>query len=309
MDTSGFSFIDLFAGIGGMRLAFERTGGDCVFSSEIDDDARTTYERNFGDEPAGDIRDIAAADVPDHDVLLAGFPCPSFSIMGEQDAFDDARGELFFEIERLLDAKQPDAFLLENVKNLTTMHSGAVIEEIVQHLEATGYTVYWRVLNALDFGLPQTRERVIFVGFRDTDVAEDFEWPEPDGTTPDLADVLEDNPDDEFTATEYIREKRQQQVAEQDEEVFEPSMWHENRSGNVSVLPHATALRANASYNYLLVNGRRHPTTRELCRLQGFPDDFEVTGSRTAARKQLGNSVPVPVIEAVAEQVVAAFGW
>lgn len=303
MEPEEFTFIDLFAGIGGMRLAFERVGGECVFSSEIDDDARTTYEQNFGETPSGDITEIPAASIPDHDVLVAGWPCPSFSIMGDKDGIDDDRGALFFEIERILQAKQPHAFLLENVKHLKGIDDGEVYAFIEDRLEAAGYHVSSKVLDARDFGLPQKRERTIIVGFREN---YRFSIPERNSDGAELADVLLDpeDVDEQYEATEYIKEKRADAVNE--EAVFYPSVWHENRSGNVSVLPYSCALRANASHNYLLVNGTRHVTPREMLRLQGFPESFKVTGAFTNVRKQVGNSVPVPMIEAVAEELLAA---
>ena len=303
MDTEEFTFIDLFAGIGGMRLAFERVGGDCVFSSEIDDDAIATYEQNFGETPAGDIREVPSEKIPDHDVLLAGFPCPSFSIMGDKGGIEDDRGALFFEIERILRDKQPHAFLLENVKHLTGIDGGEVYEFMIDRLEDAGYHVSSTVLNALDFGLPQKRERTIIVGFKQN---YKFSIPTKNTASQDLDDVLLDDEavDEQYEATDYIKQKRADAVNESN--IFHPSVWHENRSGNVSVLPYSCALRASASYNYLLVNGERHLTPREMLRLQGYPDSFEVTGAFTNIRKQVGNSVPVPMIEAVAEEMLAA---
>ena len=303
MDSDAFTFIDLFAGIGGMRLAFEAAGGDCVFSSEIDDDARQTYENNFDDEPAGDITEIPADQIPDHEVLVGGWPCPSFSIMGDKRGIDDDRGALFFEIERILAEKQPHAFLLENVKHLKGIDDGEVFEFVFDRLEKAGYHVSTNVLNALDFGLPQKRERTIIVGFKKN---YKFTIPENNTDETELDEVLLDHEaiDEKYEATEYIREKRREAVNESN--TFYPSIWHENRAGNVSVLPYSCALRANASYNYLLVNGERHITPREMLRLQGFPESFEVTGSFTGIRRQVGNSVPVPMIEAVAEAMVEA---
>jgi len=305
MNPDDFTFADLFAGIGGIRIAFERQGGECVFSSEIDEKARETYEANFGDVPAGDITEIHADEVPDHDVLLAGFPCPSFSIMGDKEGMEDERGALFFEIERILNEKKPHAFLLENVKHLTGVGGGDVFEFILERLEEAGdgYHVHWEVLNALDFGLPQKRERTILVGFEEN---YDFTMPTRKGETYDLNEVLESDEEvsDEYEATDYIKQKRQEAVNE--DNVFRPSVWHENRAGNISVLPYSCALRANASHNYLLVNGERHLTPREMLRLQGFPEDFEVKGAYTRVKEQVGNSVPVPMIEAVAEEMIEA---
>ncbi|MFB6224887.1 MAG: DNA cytosine methyltransferase [Candidatus Paceibacteria bacterium] len=303
MDPDSFTFIDLFAGIGGMRLAFEQVGGECVFSSEIDDDAIETYEKNFGETPAGDIKQIDAEDIPDHDVLVAGWPCPSFSIMGDKEGIDDERGALFFEIERILNEKQPHAFLLENVKHLKGIDDGEVYEFIEERLEEAGYHVSSKILNALDFGLPQKRERTIIVGFK-----ENYKMSIPERNTEqnDLEDILLDpeEVDEEYEATDYIKEKRKESVKE--ENVFYPSIWHENRAGNISILPYSCALRASASHNYLLVNGERHITPREMLRLQGFPEEFEVCGAFTNIRKQVGNSVPVPMIKRVAEEMMKA---
>lgn len=299
---SEYEFIDLFAGIGGIRLALERNGCKCVFSSEIDEDAIKTYEHNFNETPAGNIRDIDAKNIPDHDILAAGFPCPSFSIIGKKEGFDSEKGELFFEIERILEKRRPKSFILENVKNLASIGGGDLLQEIVNRLESMGYYVHYEILNALDFGLPQKRERIIFVGFQEN---YEFEFPEGRSETADLEDILEDNPDPDYQATDYIKAKREKSV--DDSEIFEPAMWHENKGGNISLMPYSPALRANASYNYILVNGKRHPTPREMLRLQGFPEDFEVKGTaKTKIRKQLGNTVPVNVIEDVAANLVEA---
>lgn len=302
MSNTKYEFIDLFAGIGGTRIAFENAGAECVFSSEIDESAKETYEHNFSETPRGDIKEINADSIPDHDILVAGFPCPSFSIIGKMEGLEDKKGELFFEIERILTEKQPHSFLLENVKNLKSIGNGKVLQRILGRLREAGYYVNWKVLNALDYGLPQKRERIILVGFQEN---YRFSFPEPIHERKSLEEILEDSPDDEYEATDYIKEKREDAVNKED--VFEPSIWHENKSGNVSILPYSPALRAKASYNYILINGRRHPTTREMLRLQGFPEDFDICGtSRTSIRKQIGNSVPVPMIEAVAENLIKA---
>ena len=296
-----FKFIDLFAGIGGIRIAFERAGAKCVFSSEIDEQAIETYKRNFGESPEGDIKKVSAKEIPDHDILAAGWPCPSFSIMGDKEGIEDERGALIFEIERILNEKQPKAFLLENVKHLTGIDKGKVFDFILNLLKSAGYHVHWEVLDARNFGLPQKRERTIIVGFQDNFA---FEIPQKNDAEKDLEDILQppEKVDDKYLATEYIRNKRKESVEE--EETFTPSVWHENRSGNVSVLPYSCALRASASYNYLLVNGERHLTPREMLRLQGFPECFEVTGSYTKIRNQVGNSVPIPMIEEAAKAMI-----
>jgi DNA (cytosine-5)-methyltransferase 1 len=297
-------FIDLFAGIGGIRLGFERSGAECVFSSEWDADAGTTYEAHFGERPQGDITKIPNSAIPDHDILVGGFPCQAFSIIGGMKGFGDTRGTLFFEIERILKAKQPRAFLLENVRNLTAHDKGQTFKVILEHLKLLGYHVHWRVLNALDFNLPQKRERVIIVGFKDN---HPFEWPTPQPLRKTLSQVLE--PDDLVSEKHFASEKIRLSVeARLIGKKCPPKPWicHENKAGNISPLPYSCALRAGASYNYLLVNGYRRLTPRENLRLQGFPEDFPMVVADSAIRKQCGNSVPVAMIEAVAKQVVAA---
>jgi DNA (cytosine-5)-methyltransferase 1 len=294
--------IDLFAGIGGMRLGFEHIGGQCVFSSELDEDAKETYQANFGERPHGDITQIAPESIPDHDILLAGFPCQPFSIIGARKGFADTRGTLFFNIEQILKAKRPRAVLLENVKQFKTHNQGHTFATVVESMKVLGYNVHAKVLNALDYGVCQRRERTFIVGFQD-DVP--FAFPEPSAQRPTLAEILE--PDDAVSpslwASEAIREKRLARAARQGLETFRPSIWHENLAGQIGIFGYSCALRANASYNYMLVNGERRPTGRELLRLQGFPDSFKIAVKHTAIRKQAGNSVAVPVIRALAGQM------
>ena len=293
-----FRFIDLFAGIGGFRLGFEAAGGTCAFSSEIDEQARDTYEANFGHRPAGDITKIDAADVPAHDVLLGGFPCQPFSVIGDRKGFGDVRGTLFFHIARILKHRKPAAAVLENVKQFRTHDGGRTCATVVRTLEELGYTVTVEVLNALDYSVAQKRERTFIVALRDPAAAAAFRWPAPYPERADLADVLE--PDaavpEKLWASDYIRKKRRARLAEQGKTAFAPSIWHENKGGNLGVHPHSCALRAGASYSYLLVNGARRPTGRELLRLQGFPEEFRTPVPHAALRKQCGNSVAVPAV-------------
>jgi len=296
----GFKFIDLFSGIGGIRLGFESVGGKCVFSSEWDSFAQDTYEANFGERPKGDITKIDPSEIPDHDILLGGFPCQAFSICGDQKGFSDTRGTLFFNIEEILRIKNPYAFMLENVKNLKSHDKGRTFKTIVSHLEELGYYVHHTVLNSLDFGVPQKRERTIIVGFKEK---LKFFFPKPLSIRANLADILEFDKDidKKYFVSEKIRKKRFEKVKPN---YPVPSIWHENKSGNISALEYSCALRAGASYNYLVVNGIRRPTPRELLRLQGFPDNFKIVVPYTQLRKQAGNSVSVPVIEAVAKEMI-----
>lgn len=300
-----FKFIDLFAGIGGIRLGFESQGGECIFSSEWNKYAQQTYEANFGERPHGDITKIKPKDIPDHDVLLGGFPCQAFSIIGKMNGFEDTRGTLFFNIIEILKEKRPKAFMLENVKQLKSHDKGNTFKIILKALEELGYNVHHTVLNALDFGVPQKRERTFIVGFLDHTVSFDF----PVGNeTFDLSEVLE--PDhlipDNFFVSDKIRNERQRNLRKV---APIPSIWHQNISGNVSPLPYSCALRSGASHNYLLVNGYRRLTSREMLRIQGFPECYKIVVSHTQLKKQAGNSVAVPVIKAIAEQMVIAMQW
>lgn len=295
-----FSFIDLFAGIGGFHIAADRNGGTCVFASEIDPYAQEAYLENYGMIPFGDITSINESDIPDHDLLCAGFPCQPFSIIGNRQGFADMRGTLFFEIVRILEAKRPLMIVLENVKQLATHNKRRTITRILEALDQLGYTTYWNILNALDYGLPQKRERTIIVGFLNSKVA--FNWPKKSSTYKPLKQILETNVDKKYYASQFIYKKRQEAHTSD----HFPAIWHENKSGNVSSHPFSCALRAGASYNYLLVNGERRLTPREMLRLQGFPDSFKIVCSDSQTRKQAGNAVPVPMIEAVIREVLRA---
>jgi DNA (cytosine-5)-methyltransferase 1 len=297
--------------MGGFRLGFEQACMDkgfkpvCVLSSEIKESAVKVYTENFGgDCLQGDIFKVKEEEIPKFDYLLAGFPCQAFSSAGKRLGFTDTRGTLFFEIERILKAKQPKAFLLENVRNLTAHDNGQTFKVILEHLRLLGYHVHWRVLNALDFNLPQKRERVIIVGFKDN---HPFEWPSQQPLRKTLSQILE--PEESVSEKHFASEKIRLSVeARLIGKKCPPKPWicHENKAGNISPLPYSCALRAGASYNYLLVNGYRRLTPRENLRLQGFPEDFPTVVSDSAIRKQCGNSVPVSMIAAVAKQVVAA---
>ena len=299
-----FTLIDLFAGIGGIRLPFNELGYRCVFSSEWDKFAQQTYFSNFGEMPFGDItKESTKKYIPKHfDLLLAGFPCQAFSIMGKMKGFEDVRGTMFFEVATILEQHKPRAILLENVKQLTTHDHGQTFKTILRILDELGYHVKWQVLNALDFGLPQKRERVIIVGFRDKESIDafDFDFKKQPYS---LDGVLESDEmvDVSLFASDWIIEKRKKQT--EGKRVFYPSIWHENKAGNVSVLDYACALRTGASYNYLLVNGKRRPSSRELLRLQGFPDKYRISVSHGEIRRQTGNSVAVPMIRQIARKI------
>lgn len=290
--------IDLFCGIGGFHVAAEQLGIDVVFACDIDDEARKAYTHNFGLAPVGDIVAVKTKDIPDHDLLFAGFPCQPFSIIGRRDGFADPRGTLFFEIERIVKAKRPRGIILENVKQLATAQKGAVLRRIMDALKDLGYTVDYKILNALNFGLPQKRERTIIVAT----LAEFDQFPWPDKPLPmkPLSDILEAEPNPKHFVSERIRQKRHEAHTAK----TNPAIWHENKAGNVSSHPFSCALRAGASYNYLLVDGNRRLTPREMLRLQGFPESFEIVCNDSQTRKQAGNAVPPPIVKSVMEAML-----
>ena len=302
-EAKKITFIDLFAGIGGIRIGFERAGAECVFSSEWDEHSQKTYEANFGEKPAGDITKISSGEIPDHDILTGGFPCQAFSIIGSRLGFADTKGTLFFEVERILKEKKPKAFFLENVKQLVGHDQGNTFKVILKCLHELGYYVHYKVLNGLDFGVPQKRERIIMVGFLEN---YPFQFPTK-GLSPSLtlSDILE--PDHKVEKKHFISDHVKKKIEAKDVKAPDyPTIWHENKSGHLGVHPFSCALRANASYNYLLVNGKRRLTPREMLRLQGFPDSFKMVVPDTQVRKQAGNAVVIPVMEAVAKAMVEA---
>ncbi len=296
---SKVKFIDLFCGIGGFRTAMDQACiendliPECVFSSDIDKYCQDSYEANFGHRPFGDITKIDEKDIPDHDILFAGFPCQPFSIIGQMQGFNDIRGTLFFDIARILKHKKPKAFVLENVKQLVGHNGGNTPKTIIKTLEKDlGYTVTFAVLNALDYGLPQKRERVIIIGHKDPIL---FSFPSPVRPFKPLSEILEKKVDLKHYASEYIAQKQKQTH----KSAYKLSIWHENKAGNICSYPYSCALRAGASYNYLLVNGERRLTPREMFRLQGFPDNYKIVVADGQARKQAGNAVPVNLVKAV----------
>ena len=294
------TFADLFCGIGGFHYAANDLGLRCAFASDIDEFCRKQYYHNFGIMPCADITEIEAEDIPDHDILFAGFPCQPFSIIGGMQGMSDGRGVLFLEILRVLRKKKPKAVVLENVRQFATIGGGEPLRHILEGLELLGYDCDWKILNALDFGLPQKRERIIIVGIAGG--LHHFKWPLERKNFKPLSEILEANPEQRHFVSENIRRKRRKSHIPR----TTPSIWHENKAGNVSSHPFSCALRAGASYNYLLVNGERRFTPREQLRLQGFPEEFEVIVGDSQIRKQTGNAVPVPMVRAVIKEVLHA---
>ena len=299
-----FTFIDLFAGIGGIRLGYQSLGGKCVFSSEWDEAAAKTYYYNFGERPHGDIQKIDPSSIPDFDILLAGFPCQPFSIIGDKEGFNhETQGTLFFSIEKILLAKKPKAFMLENVRNLTAHDGGRTFKVILSHLRNAGYDVHYKVLNALDYGVPHKRERIIICGFRKP-VKFDFPEPLPPEKRKTVADIIDEaaETDKSLFVRPVIKKSRLARL--KDKNYPRPYISHENVAGTITPHPYSCALRAGASANYILINDERRPSPREMLRIQGFPDEFKIVVNYGQIKHQTGNSVAVPVIRAVAERVV-----
>lgn len=301
-----FTFIDLFAGIGGIRRPYQKLGGKCVFSSEIDKFAIKTYEANWGETPSGDITKIAAKDIPSFDILLAGFPCQAFSIAGKRKGFADTRGTMFFEVERILEYHKPKCFMLENVKGLTNHDKGKTFKVMLDILEnKLEYKVYYKVLNAKDFGVPQNRERIIIVGFKNPDVK--FEFPEPNNKKVKVGDILEKNVDDKYTISDKIwaSHQRRKEQHKAKGNGFGYSLFNEKS-------PYTSTISARYykdGSEILIEQKGKNPrklTPREAARLQGFPDDFKLVVSDMQLYKQFGNSVPTKMIEAVANEIYKA---
>lgn len=309
-NNADFKFIDLFAGIGGIRIPFQELGGKCVFSSEWDRFAQKTYRVNFGEMPQGDITQIESNSIPDFDVLLGGFPCQPFSSAGLKKGFADTRGTLFFEIERIMRDKRPKVFLLENVKQLRSHDRGRTLKVILNHIESLDYYVKYEILRAGDFGVPQNRERTYIVGFDkhyyNLPEDYDFQFPTPTFEKTRIGNILEDDVDDRYTLTDTIWNgfQRRKQNNINRGAGFGYCLFDEN-SPYVSTL---VARYYKDGQEILIDQGNdknpRKLTPRECARLQGFPDSFIIPVSNMQAYKQFGNSVAVPVVRAVAKRIV-----
>ncbi|MEN9611847.1 MAG: hypothetical protein RLZZ628_2661 [Bacteroidota bacterium] len=317
-----FKFIDLFAGIGGFRIAMQNLGGQCVFTSEIDKYAQKTYQANFGEIPKGDITQIDENEIPNHDILCAGFPCQAFSIAGRRDGFNDTRGTLFFDVARILKAKQPKAFFLENVKGLIGHEKGQTLATILKVLrEDLGYFVPKpEVINAKNFGVPQHRERIFIVGFHKDTHIENFKYPEPIGKKT----VFENIREQEVVNTRYYLSNQYLQTLKNHK------ARHESKGNGFgyAIIPNDGIANAivvggmgkerNLVYDDRIVDFTpttkikgevnraciRKMTPREWARLQGYPDDFKIEVADVHAYKQFGNSVAVPAIQATAKQII-----
>lgn len=331
MGNEKLKSIDLFAGIGGIRLGFEHAFGDSietVFASEWDEWAQRTYSENFQDsfEVSGDITKIDAADIPDFDICLAGFPCQAFSFAGQHKGFADdykgqSRGTLFAEVVRICDYHKPAVIFCENVKGLVRHDRGRTFKVIVGAFEEIGYRVFTKVLNSKDFGVPQNRERIYIVCFREDIAPDTFEFPESAGTPSTIRDILDPAP---IPAKYYLSERYLQVL--RDHKARHVAAGHGfgyvvrdldgisgaivcggmGREGNLvcDPRPHSMVPTTNIKGN-INAEDIRKMTPREWARLQGFPEDYVLTEADTHLYKQFGNSVTVPVIEAIARNVKA----
>lgn len=303
-ENSTFKMIDLFAGIGGIRLGFESIGGECVFTSEWDEPAQKTYQANFEEIPYGDITKIEPIDIPSFDILLAGFPCQPFSQAGKKLGLADTRGTLFFDIAKILEHHRPTVVFLENVKRFRSHDGGKTFETIKNVLEGLGYELYAEVLNAKDFGVPQNRERFYMIGFLGKT---NFSFPKPLGKKTRLGDILEKNIDPKYTISDKLWAGHQRRKKEHREKGngFGYSLFNENSTYTSTI----SARYYKDGSEILIEQKGKNPrklTPREAARLQGFPDDYVIPVSDNQAYKQFGNSVAVPVIKALAKEVAKA---
>jgi len=296
-------FIDLFAGIGGMRLPFEILGGKCVFTSEIDKFARQTYEANFTGEVAGDITKIKEEEIPGHDLLLAGFPCQSFSQAGLKKGFGDTRGTMFFEVARILAHHKPNYFLLENVKGLKNHDGGQTLKVMLNILSNLGYKTHCKVLNAKDFGVPQNRERIFLVGTRGANLS--YSFPKPTNKLVKLGDILQRQVEDKYTLSDKLWRGHQDRKAKALAKGYGFGYSLFNAQS-----PYSNSITAryykDGSEILIAQEDNKNPrrlTPREAANLQGFPGSFKIPVSDTQAYKQFGNSVAVPVIVSLAKQI------
>ena len=305
------TFIDLFCGIGGFRLALESLGARCVFSCDKDRQARKTYQANFGEEPEGDITTIAADSLPDFNILCGGFPCQPFSIAGKKRGFKDTRGTLFFEIARIIKEKQPEVVFLENVANLARHDNGNTLRVILDTLDGLGYDVYYQILNAAWYGVPQIRKRIYFVCFR-KDLQVDFSFPEPTFEDVAVEDYLEDDVDEK-----YYLDINSITFYKPDTDIRQLDTYRMGYIGSISqgrrvysvkgcTPTFVVSARGTAgSTEAYSINGRvRRLTPYESKRIMGFPDNFVFPVKEERAYQQLGNSVAVPVVRMIAEKIV-----
>lgn len=310
---SGMTFIDLFAGLGGFRIALESLGAQCVYSNEWDKPVQKVYQANFGEFPEGDITKVDERTIPDHDILCAGFPCQAFSISGKQRGFDDSRGTLFFDVARIVKEKKPKIVFMENVKNFATHDEGRTLNVVKATMEELGYIFNAKVLNAVDYGVPQKRERIYMVCFRNDLNISDFEYPKPFELTKHVEDFLLS---DEYAVKDlYVERSDMYYTSKEDDKCSNKPirLGTVNKGGQgeriYSIKGIAVTLSAYgggvfAKTGGYYINGRArklHP--RECARIMGFPDTYKIAESANQAYKQFGNSVVIDVLQLIADEI------
>ncbi len=314
-----YTYIDLFAGIGGFHLALSSFGAKCVFASEWDKHAAETYLQNFKIKPSGDITEISEDEIPKHDILCGGFPCQTFSISGKQKGFEDIRGTLFFEIARIAQKHSPKVLFLENVKNLVKHDEGKTLTTIIKTLEALNYTVFTKIFNASNFGLPQNRERVYIVAFNKNIDSNKFQFPKPPNEPVCLEEILEDKPENvkviDRTDIEIYKNYTQTNSLFGEIQLLNKpiQIGKVNKGGQgeriYHPLGHAITLSAygggvGSKTGLYLINGQiRKLSPRECARIQGFPDSFILNKINSQAYKQFGNSVSINVLQKTLIQI------
>jgi DNA (cytosine-5)-methyltransferase 1 len=310
---TGYTFIDLFAGLGGFRIALESLGAQCVYSNEWDKPVQKVYAKNFGNVPEGDITQVNEKDIPNHDILCAGFPCQAFSISGKQRGFEDSRGTLFFDIARIVKEKQPKVVFMENVKNFASHDNGKTLEVVKATMEELGYTFHQRVLNAVDYGIPQKRERVYMVCFRKDLNVQEFSYPKAFPLTKHVEDFL--LKDEELVKDLYVNRPDTYFNGVEDNQYSSKSirLGIVNKGGQgeriystkgIAITLSAYGGGIFAKTGGYLINGKTrklHP--RECARIMGYPDSYKICESTSQAYKQFGNSVVIDVLQLIAVEI------
>ncbi|WP_270269279.1 DNA cytosine methyltransferase [Enterocloster clostridioformis] len=307
-----FTFIDLFCGIGGFRLALESVGGTCIFSSDKNKRARETYQANYGDMPAGDITKIEAKDIPPFDILCGGFPCQSFSLAGKQRAFADPRGRMIFELGRIAEYHKPSVLFLENVDNLARHDSGRTLATIVKLIEDSGYDVHYKVLKASDYGCATIRKRIYFVCFR-SDMNVNFEFPEPFESDIAVEDYLETEVDEHYYINRPDIVFYKPELTERVQDTYRMGYIGNIGQGRRIYSPKGLSPTlvvtsrgpAGGTESYYIDGRVRKPTVDECKKIMGFPENFVFPVPEARAYEQLGNTVCVPVLKAIAREIIA----
>ena len=307
-----YRFIDLFAGLGGFRLALESYGAECVYSSEWDKAAQDVYERNFGDRPDGDITKVDEATIPQHDIICAGFPCQAFSISGKQRGFEDSRGTLFFDVARIAKKHKPKILFLENVKNFASHDNGNTLRVVKATLEELGYDVYYKVLNSVKDGVPQKRERIYIVCFRKDLEIKNFEFPKPFPLTRHVEDILEED----SKVKPLNQEKYPVTYNGVGDDVYSDKMIRlgiVNKGGQGERVYSTKGIAATLSAygggvfaktgGYLVDGVPRRLSPRECARVMGYPDSYIIAENKNQAYKQFGNSVVIDVLQYIVAEI------